>query len=145
VCGTTVVAGAEIAWLFLAAGLFGGVYYGGGLPRQSGRLASFLPLPLLGAVGGFAWTGVGVSLATMALFFVQAGAFTFGSGLAVAPFLHHGLVDAHHWLSEQQFTDAVAIGLISPGPVVIMATFAGYLAYGLVGAVVATGALFLPV
>jgi chromate transporter len=91
-----------------------------------------------------AWTGAGVSLATMAVFFVEAGAFTFGSGLAIVPFLHHGLVDAHHWLSERQFTDVVAMGLISPGPVVIMATFAGYLAYGLVGALVATGAIFLP-
>src|SRR5437764_13833853 len=81
----------------------------------------------------------------MAAFFVEAGAFTFGSGLAIVPFLHHGLVDAHHWLGESQFTDAVAMGLISPGPVVIMATFAGYLAFGLVGAVVATVAVFLPV
>jgi chromate transporter len=145
VCAATVIAGAEIAWVFLAAGLFGALYYGGGLPRLTGRLAIVLPLPLLGSVGGFAWTGVGVSLTTMALFFVEAGAFTFGSGLAVVPFLHHGLVDAHHWLSERQFTDAVAMGLISPGPVVIMATFAGYLAYGLVGALVATTAVFLPV
>jgi len=61
------------------------------------------------------------------------------------PFLHQGLVDTHHWLSEQQFTDAVAMGLISPGPVVIMATFAGYLVYGIVGATVATAAVFLPV
>ena len=61
------------------------------------------------------------------------------------PFLQEGLVDTHHWLTQQQFTDAVAMGLISPGPVVIMATFAGYLVYGLVGAVVATLAVFLPV
>jgi chromate transporter len=81
----------------------------------------------------------------MALFFAKAGAFTFGSGLAIVPFLHQGLVDEHHWLTEQQFVDAVAMGLISPGPVVIMATFAGYLVYGLAGAVVATAAVFLPV
>jgi chromate transporter len=81
----------------------------------------------------------------MGLFFVKAGAFTFGSGLAIVPFLHEGLVDDHRWLTEQQFVDAVAMGLISPGPVVIMATFAGYLVYGIVGAVVATGAVFLPV
>jgi len=145
VCAATVLAGAEIAWLFVAAGLFGAGYYGGGIPRLGAGLVSVAPLPLLGAVGGFAWIGTGVSLATMALFFMQAGAFTFGSGLAIVPFLHHGLVDAHHWLSERQFTDAVAMGLISPGPVVIMASFAGYLAYGLVGALVATGAVFLPV
>jgi chromate transporter len=145
VCTATVSAGAEIAGLFIAAGLFGAVHYGGGVPRLRSGVASVAPLPLLGAVGGFAWTGVGVSLGTLALFFAQAGAFTFGSGLAIVPFLHHGLVDAHHWLSERQFTDAVAMGLISPGPVVIMATFAGYLAYGLAGAVVATAAVFLPV
>ena len=81
----------------------------------------------------------------MALFFAQAGAFTFGSGLAIVPFLHQGLVDDHHWLTERQFVDAVAMGLISPGPVVIMATFAGYLVFGLAGAVVATVAVFLPV
>src|SRR5207302_1632493 len=82
---------------------------------------------------------------TLGLFFAKASAFTFGSGLAIVPFLHQGLVHDHHWLTEQQFIDAVAMGLISPGPVVIMATFAGYLVYGVTGALVATGAVFLPV
>jgi chromate transporter len=81
----------------------------------------------------------------MTLFFAEAGAFTFGSGLAVVPFLHHGLVETHRWLTERQFADAVAMGLISPGPVVIMATFAGYLVQGVAGAAIATGAVFLPV
>jgi chromate transporter len=81
----------------------------------------------------------------MSLFFLQASAFTFGSGLAIVPFLHAGLVEEHGWLTEQQFVDAVAMGLITPGPVVIMATFAGYLVYGIVGAIVATAAVFLPV
>jgi chromate transporter len=89
--------------------------------------------------------GSGASLGAMALFFIKAGAFTFGSGLAIVPFLHEGLVHDHQWLTEQQFIDAVAIGLISPGPVVIMATFAGYLVFGLTGAIVATAAVFLPV
>src|SRR5207247_6354263 len=69
---------------------------------------------------------------------------TLGPGLAIVPFLHQGLADDHHWLSEQQFVDAVAMGLISPGPVVIMATFAGYLVYGITGAVIATIAVFTP-
>jgi chromate transporter len=60
------------------------------------------------------------------------------------PFLHQGLVSEHHWLTERQLTDAVAMGLISPGPVVIMGTFAGYLVAGVAGAVVATVALFTP-
>ncbi len=84
-------------------------------------------------------------MGTMGLFFAKASAFTFGSGLAIVPFLHQGLVHDHHWLTEQQFVDAVAMGLISPGPVVIMATFAGYVVYGLIGALVATIAVFLPV
>jgi chromate transporter len=140
----TVITGQEIVWPFLAAAIFGAIYYGGGPPRFRGA-ASLSPLPLLAAIKGFAWIGSGASLATMSLFFLQASAFTFGSGLAIVPFLHAGLVEEHGWLTEQQFVDAVAMGLITPGPVVIMATFAGYLVYGIVGAVVATAAVFLPV
>jgi chromate transporter len=121
-----VITGQEIVWPFLAAALFGAIYYGGGLPRFRGA-ASLGPLPLLAAIKGFAWIGPGASLGTMSLFFLQASAFTFGSGLAIVPFLHAGLVEEHGWLTEQQFVDAVAMGLITPGPVVIMATFAGYL------------------
>jgi chromate transporter len=142
-CAVTALAGAEIAWAFLLAGAFGAVYYGGGLPTRSG-VAGVPPLGLLAAVKGWAWTGSGVSLGSLGWFFFKAGAFTFGSGLAIVPFLQQGLVDEHGWLTQQQFVDAVAMGLISPGPVVIMATFAGYLAYGLVGAVVATACVFLP-
>jgi chromate transporter len=142
-CAATVISGAEIVWLFLLAGAFGAVHYGGGLPRRTAA-ASISPLALIAAVRGFAWAGSGASLGSLGLFFAKAGAFTFGSGLAIVPFLHQGLVDDHHWLTEQQFVDAVAMGLISPGPVVIMATFAGYLAYGITGAVIATIAVFTP-
>jgi chromate transporter len=143
-CAATAISGAEIVWLFLLAAVFGAIYYGGGLPRLGGGLASVSPVGLMAAVQGFAWTGSGAGLGTLAVFFIKAGAFTFGSGLAIVPFLHSGLVEDHHWLTEQQFIDAVAMGLISPGPVVIMATFAGYLVFGIVGAVVATLAVFLP-
>lgn len=143
-CVATAISGAEIVWLFLAAAAFGAIYYGGGVPRRGARLHSISPAGLLATVNGFAWTGSGASLGTLGWFFLKAGAFTFGSGLAIVPFLHAGLVDEHHWLTEQQFIDAVAMGLISPGPVVIMATFAGYLVYGIAGAVVATLAVFLP-
>lgn len=142
-CAVTVIAGAEIAWLFVLAGTFGAIHYGGGLPRR-GALTSVSPLPLLAVVKGLAWTGSGASLGALGIFFFTAGAFTFGSGLAIVPFLHDGLVEQRGWLTEQQFVDAVAMGLISPGPVVIMATFAGYLVYGIVGAVVATLCVFLP-
>src|SRR5215213_7546725 len=145
-CAVTAIAGAEIVWLFLLAGAFGAIYYGGGLPKRpsSGATLSVSPLAVLAAVKGLAWTGSGASLGSLGWFFFKAGAFTFGSGLAIVPFLHSGLVDEHRWLTEQQFVDAVAMGLISPGPVVIMATFAGYLVYGIVGAIVATAFVFLP-
>ena len=106
---------------------------------------SVSPLPLIAAVKGLAWLGSGASFLTLTIFFVEASAFTFGSGLAIVPFLHAGLVEERGWLSEQQFVDAVAMGLITPGPVVIMATFAGYLVHGVLGASVATAAVFLPV
>ena len=142
-CAATAIAGAEIVWLFILAGVFGAIYYGGGLPRRNGAM-TLSPMSIIAAVKGFAWTGSGASLGSMGLFFAKAGAFTFGSGLAIVPFLHQGLVDEHHWLTEQQFVDAVAMGLISPGPVVIMATFAGYLVYGLIGATIATLGVFTP-
>jgi chromate transporter len=145
-CVVTALVGAEIAWLFVAAGLFGALYYGGGLPAARVRgAASALPVPLLAGLKGFVWTGSGASFVTLSLFFVKAGAFTFGSGLAIVPFLHEGLVEDLRWLSERQFVDAVAMGLISPGPVVIMATFAGYLVHGIAGAAAATAAVFVPV
>jgi len=140
----TVISGAEIFWLFLLAGAFGAVYYGGGIPRRRAGAASFAPGAALAAVKGFAWSGGAGTLGPLIWFFFKAGAFTFGSGLAMVPFLHAGLVEDHGWLTEQQFVDAVAMGLISPGPVVIMATFAGYLVYGLTGAVAATIFVFLP-
>ncbi len=143
VCTATVISGAEIVWLFIAAGLFGALYYGGGVRLLRSRTLGLWPFPLA-TVKGFVWLGAGASLGTMAAFFAKASAFTFGSGLAVVPFLHQGLVTGHHWLTERQFTDAVAMGLISPGPVVIMGTFAGYLVAGVAGAVVATVAIFTP-
>jgi len=144
-CAATVITGSEIVWLFLAAGAFGAIYYGGGLPkRRSPAAVSVSPVGLLAVVKGLAWTGSSASLGALGWFFFEAGALTVGSGLAIVPFLHAGLVDEHHWLTERQFVDAVAMGLISPGPVVIMATFAGYLIYGLTGAIVATIMVFLP-
>ena len=144
-CAVTALAGAEVIWLVVISGLFGAIWWGGGLPSSRGNAPSFAPAALLGTVKGFALTGSGAALASLGLFFLQAGAFTFGSGLAIVPYLHSGLVENHHWLTNGQFVDAVAMGLISPGPVVIMATFAGYLVDGFTGATVATVAVFLPV
>ena len=83
-------------------------------------------------------------LLQIALFFTKAGAFVFGSGLAIVPFLYSGVVKEYGWLTEQQFLDAVAVAMITPGPVVITVGFIGYLVAGLPGAVVAAVATFLP-
>jgi chromate transporter len=144
-CVATVMSGKEIVWPFIGAATFGALYYGGGLPRRMRSAGALTPDLVVAAVKGFAWIGSGASFGAMAVFFVQASAFTFGSGLAMVPFLHAGLVEEHGWLTEQQFVDAVAMGLVTPGPVVIMATFAGYLVHGVLGAVVATLAVFIPV
>jgi chromate transporter len=84
------------------------------------------------------------TLQKIAVFFTKAGAFVFGSGLAIVPFLHSGVVTENHWLTEQQFVDAVAVAMITPGPVVITVGFIGYLVAGFPGACVAAAATFLP-
>jgi chromate transporter len=77
-------------------------------------------------------------------FFTKAGAFVFGSGLAIVPFLYGGVVKEYHWLNEQQFVDAVAVAMITPGPVVITVAFIGYLVEGFPGAAIAAFATFVP-
>jgi chromate transporter len=80
----------------------------------------------------------------IAIFFTKAGAFVFGSGLAIVPFLYGGVVKEYGWLNDQQFVDSVAVAMITPGPVVITVGFIGYLVAGFWGAVVAAVATFLP-
>lgn len=119
-----------------------------GLRRMRGA-AALLPLgwlagsahPLTLALASLASSLV---LLDIAWFFGKAGAFVFGSGLAIVPFLFGGVVEHHQWLTEQQFLDAVAVALISPGPVVITVAFIGYLIAGLPGATIAASATFLP-
>jgi chromate transporter len=101
------------------------------------------PLWFAGTSAAAATAGSGV-LVDIALFFGKAGAFVFGSGLAIVPFLFAGVVEDMRWLTEQQFLDAVAVALITPGPVVITTAFIGYLVAGVPGAVVAALATFLP-
>jgi chromate transporter len=79
------------------------------------------------------------------LFFSKAGAFVFGSGLAIVPFLYEGTVRQFAWLNEQQFLDAVAVAMITPGPVVITVAFIGFLVAGFPGATLAAIGIFLPV
>lgn len=143
----TAVTGAEIALLFLAAGLV--MIALDAPPRWLRRpdralavpagLAGLAAKPLASAAAS---TGI---LAALGWFFFKAGAFIFGSGLAIVPFLREGVVEQHHWLTGSQFLDAVAMGLITPGPVVITATFVGYLVAGWQGAIIATVAIFTPI
>src|SRR5439155_25032195 len=78
-------------------------------------------------------------------YFAGAGLFVFGSGLAIVPFLYGGVVQQFHWLSQRQFVDAVAVSMITPGPVVITVAFIGYLVAGLAGSTLAAIGVFLPV
>lgn len=84
------------------------------------------------------------TIGALFFFFLKAGAFVFGSGLAIVPFLYGGVVAKFHWLTERQFVDAVAVAMITPGPVVITAGFIGYLVAGALGAVAAAWAVFAP-
>jgi chromate transporter len=130
----------EIVWLFVAAGIVAMLVKA---PPQlgSGTAAFVLPLWSLTGVHGSATAG---TLTTIGWYFAEAGAFVFGSGLAIVPFLHGGVVNRFGWLDNQQFLDAVAVAMITPGPVVITTAFIGYLVAGLAGATVAALATFLP-
>ena len=110
-------------------------------PKWATKRNTKLPILLSGI--GF-WDFNSSTLYKMAIFFSKAGAFVFGSGLAIVPFLHGGVVKEYGWLNEQQFLDAVAVAMITPGPVVITVGFIGYLVAGFPGAAVAAGATFLP-
>jgi chromate transporter len=142
----TAITGAEIAVLFLAAGLVMILLDAPPKPpRFLHRRPAALGLPMLPTAALATGITTGGTLVALALFFLKAGAFIFGSGLAIVPFLREGVVNQHHWLTPRQFLDAVAMGLITPGPVVITAAFIGYLVKGLAGALVATVAIFTPI
>ena len=139
----TIALRAEVAALFIGAGLAGILYYGTplGFLRRSTTLAASAPLAATGPVASAA---SGSALAKLLLFFLKAGSLTFGSGLVIVPFLEQGLVREYGWLDQRQFLIAVAIGMISPGPVVITATFVGYLVAGFWGSLISTVGVFLP-
>ena len=133
----------EIVWLFLGSGVLAMIVKA---PPRWGAGASALgvfPFPLW-TLSGLAGPASAATLWTIGWYFAEAGAFVFGSGLAIVPFLHSGVVTRFHWLTDQQFLDAVAVAMITPGPVVITVAFIGYLVAGPVGAVVAGLATFLP-
>lgn len=130
---TTAWTESEIVWLFLLCGVVAVAV------RSSGMLAVVPPVLVTGLHGP-----APRALTPLFLFFIKAGAFVFGSGLAIVPFLYGEVVTRAHWLTEHQFLDAVAVAMITPGPVVITAAFIGYLVSGAAGAVVASIAVFAP-
>jgi chromate transporter len=127
----------EIIWLFLLGGVVSVVVKA--LPAKvrasspANLLLTGLVLPASGTIGA------------IFLYFARAGMFVFGSGLAIVPFLYGGVVQGHHWLTDRQFVDAVAVAMITPGPVVITVAFIGYLVAGVTGATAAALGVFLPV
>lgn len=142
----TVITESEIAWLFLAAGIM--VWLWRAPPKRwfGGGMTAALPVNAADAPHISGWlSSLDLSLLTqIGLFFAKAGAFVFGSGLAIVPFLYGGVVTENHWLNDKQFVDAVAVAMITPGPVVITVGFIGYLVAGFPGACVAALGTFLP-
>ena len=146
----TIATESEIAWIFLAAGFLvwlvraapkGWFGKGGANMAMAAQLPVAAQLPTASGVASVIdWP----LLLQIGVFFAEAGAFVFGSGLAIVPFLYGGVVTQHHWLTERQFVDAVAVAMITPGPVVITVGFIGYLVAGFAGACVAALATFLP-
>lgn len=130
----------EEVWLFIVLGLAYMVIKAP--PKWLQR--SGTPLSVLLLAGTGFWTVDPDKLLQLALFFTEAGAFVFGSGLAIIPFLHAGVVNEMGWLNEQQFLDSVAVAMITPGPVVITVGFIGFLVSGFAGAAVAALGVFLP-
>ena len=132
----------EIIWIFLLSGVVSmAVKAPPRLSAAPGTAASFLWPALLSGLSGPA---APATLWTILWYFAEAGAFVFGSGLAIVPFLYGGVVREFHWLNDRQFLDAVAVAMITPGPVVITVAFIGYLVAGLAGACLAAVATFLP-
>jgi chromate transporter len=133
----------EIVWLFVVCGFIAMLVKAPPtLPTRA------TPLILLGGINplltGIHGVAAAATVGALFLFFLKAGTFVFGSGLAIVPFLYGGVVAKFHWLTEKQFVDAVAVAMITPGPVVITAGFIGYLVAGPFGALAAAWAVFAP-
>src|SRR5262245_17692726 len=131
----------EIVWVFLAGGMLGLVVRG--LPARALR-STGLALSPVWLVSGLHGPATSDTLWRIGWYFAEAGAFVFGSGLAIVPFLYGGVVERVQWLTVRQFLDAVAVAMITPGPVVITTAFIGYLVAGPLGASAAALGVFLP-
>src|SRR5262249_33247210 len=136
-CFITAWTESEVVWVFIGGGVLALVVRGLG---RSTALA-LVPVWLVTGLHGPVASDV---LWRIWWFFAEAGAFVFGSGLAIVPFLYGGVVDRFHWLTDRQFLDAVAVAMITPGPVVITTAFIGYLVAGPLGGAVAALGVFLP-
>jgi len=131
----------EIVWVFIAGGILGLLVRG---VRPVASRSTALALGPVWLVSGLHGTATADTLWRIWWYFAEAGAFVFGSGLAIVPFLYGGVVQRFQWLTERQFLDAVAVAMITPGPVVITTAFIGYLVAGPLGGTVAALAVFLP-
>jgi chromate transporter len=139
----TVLFKAEVAVLFIVAGLVGVLYYGSLFRgRRPPAVAASVALPVGAVTAPHAATSS--MIGKLVLFFLKSGSLTFGSGLVIVPFLEKGLVQQTGWLTPRDFLIAVTVGMMSPGPVVITATFVGFLVAGFWGALASTVAIFLP-
>lgn len=132
----------EPLWLLVGAGAINLLYFSRDTLFRKKNLRFHIPFYILDAVPVIANSR---SFTDLFLFFVQAGTVVFGSGLAIVPFLYGGVVQQNHWLTDKQFVDAVAVAMITPGPVVITVAFIGYLVSALPGAIAAALGVFLPV
>ncbi len=137
----TALTASEIIWLFLLSGVVALFVKAPPRLKAGPSAAAVIPAWLLTGLAGAASPAL---LWKVLLYFATAGAFVFGSGLAIIPFLHGGVVDEFHWLDERQFVDAVAVAMITPGPVVITVAFIGFLVAGAAGATTAAIGVFLP-
>jgi chromate transporter len=141
----------EVVWLFLSSGVvvlvarrFSARTSASFMPVIASWLGSAIEAPASWLATGLHGTASLATLGRIAWFFTEAGAFVFGSGLAIVPFLHGGVVNDMHWLDERQFLDAVAVAMITPGPVVITVAFIGCLVAGPIGGTLAALGVFLP-
>lgn len=137
----TVFTGKEIVWLLLLGGVVTMLVY------EPPQFLQKVPVALIALIASpISWDNQHLkNLNDIFFFFLKASIFVFGSGLAIVPFLHNGVIEQFHWLNQKQFLDAVAVAMITPGPVVITVSFIGYLVEGFAGAVVAAVAIFFPV
>lgn len=139
----SLLASSKLIWVFILSGLITMLINCYPKLKNNATIVGFTPF--------FTWHTISLLTAfsnslllKISIYFFCAGAFVFGSGLAIVPFLHSGVVEQYHWLTEKQFIDAVAVAMITPGPLLIIVAFIGYFVSGLPGGIIATISIFAP-